>query len=192
MRSTSATSDTAPDIAEQGSAAAERTPADGGQTPPPPRRGKPFPFHIVVFMAPAVIVYTLFMVIPLLDSLRLSLFDDAGAFVGMANFDTLLNDPLWADQFWNALKNNFTTAKLAWNPRFYNPDLYKWLHRITVPTMILWGDSDKIFPPAYGDAFQRLIPNSELRIIPQCGHLPQQEKLDDFLAGVDAITNGAA
>ena len=91
-----------------------------------------------------------------------------------------------------ALKNNFTTAKLAWNPRFYNPDLYKWLHRITIPTMILWGDSDKIFPPAYGEAFQKLIPNAELRIIPHCGHLPQQEKLDDFLAGIDAITNGAA
>ena len=71
------------------------------------RRRKPFPFHIIVFMAPAVIVYTAFMVIPLLDSLRLSLFDDGGGFVGLANFETLFNDPFWADQFWNALKNNF-------------------------------------------------------------------------------------
>jgi raffinose/stachyose/melibiose transport system permease protein len=61
----------------------------------------------VVFLAPAVIVYTVFMVYPLLDSLRLSLFDDGGGFVGFANFDTLFNDPFWADQFWNALKNNF-------------------------------------------------------------------------------------
>jgi len=91
-----------------------------------------------------------------------------------------------------ALKNHFTTAKLAWHPRFYNPDLHKWLHRIKVPTMILWGDSDKIIPPAYGDAFNTLIPGSQLRIIRQCGHLPHQEKLDEFLAGVDAITNGAA
>ena len=91
-----------------------------------------------------------------------------------------------------ALKNHFTTAKLAWHPRFYNPDLHKWLHRIKVPTMILWGDSDKIFPPAYGDAFNALIPGSQLRVIGQCGHLPHQEKLDEFLAGVDAITNGAA
>lgn len=91
-----------------------------------------------------------------------------------------------------ALKNHFTTAKLAWHPRFYNPDLHKWLHRIDVPTMILWGDADKIFPPPYADAYHKLIPHSQLRIIPQCGHLPHQEKLDDFLAGIDAITNGGA
>lgn len=91
-----------------------------------------------------------------------------------------------------ALKNHFTTAKLAWHPRFYNPDLHKWLHRIDIPTMILWGDGDKIFPPAYGEAFHEMIPGSELRIVPECGHLPQQEKIDDFMAGVLAITQGEA
>ncbi len=81
---------------------------------------------------------------------------------------------------------------MAWHPRFYNPELQKWLHRIDVPTLILWGDSDKIFPPAYGEAMQKLIPGSALTIVPECGHLPQQEKLDDFIAGVTAHTNGAA
>ncbi len=91
-----------------------------------------------------------------------------------------------------ALKNHFTTAKLAWSPRFHNPDLEKWLHRIKVPTMILWGDSDKVFPPAHGDAYHAAIEGSVLRIVPDCGHLPHQEKLPDFLAAVEAITNGAA
>ena len=91
-----------------------------------------------------------------------------------------------------SLKNHFSTAKMAWHPRFYNPELQKWLHRIDVPTLILWGDSDKIFPPAYGEAMQKLIPGSSLTIVPECGHLPQQEKLDDFIAGVTAHTNGAA
>jgi pimeloyl-ACP methyl ester carboxylesterase len=91
-----------------------------------------------------------------------------------------------------ALKNHFTTAKLAWNPRFYNPDLRKWMHRIDVPTMILWGDSDKIFPVEYAHAFRDLIPGSELRVIEACGHLPHQEKCDEFLAGVAAIANGSA
>jgi pimeloyl-ACP methyl ester carboxylesterase len=90
-----------------------------------------------------------------------------------------------------ALKNHFATAKLAWHPRFYNPDLHKWLHRVRIPTMILWGDFDKVFPPAYGHAFRELIPNSELRIIPQCGHLPHQEKLDAFVDGVRANIEGA-
>ncbi len=91
-----------------------------------------------------------------------------------------------------ALKNHFSTAKMAWHPRFYNPELQKWLHRIKVPTLMLWGDHDMIFPPAYGEAMQKLIPGSELTIIPECGHLPQQEKLDEFIAGVTAHTTGAA
>ena len=91
-----------------------------------------------------------------------------------------------------ALKNHFSTAKMAWHPRFYNPELQKWLHRITVPTLIMWGDSDKIFPPAYGQAMQKLIPGSELKVLMECGHLPQQEKLDEFIAGVTAHTMGAA
>jgi len=91
-----------------------------------------------------------------------------------------------------ALKNHFSTAKMAWHPRFYNPELQKWLHRITVPTLIIWGDSDKVFPPAYGRAMQKLIPGSKLIMLSECGHLPHQEKLDEFIAGVTAHTMGAA
>jgi pimeloyl-ACP methyl ester carboxylesterase len=80
------------------------------------------------------------------------------------------------------LKNKLTTAKLAWEPRFFNPDLHKWLHRISVPTLIVWGDDDKVVPPGYGPAYQELIPNSRLEIIENCGHLPQIEKSDRFVA----------
>ena len=75
----------------------------------PPKKRKPFPTHIIVFLAPAVLVYTVFMIIPLVDSLRLSLMSDAsegGAFVGLQNYVSLLTDDLWADQFWNAFQNN--------------------------------------------------------------------------------------
>lgn len=91
-----------------------------------------------------------------------------------------------------ALKNHFITAKLAWQPRFYNPDLRKWLHRIDVPTMILWGEGDKIIPVPYGEALKELIPGSELRVIADCGHLPHQEKTDEFIVSVNAITEGVA
>ncbi len=91
-----------------------------------------------------------------------------------------------------ALKNHFTTAKLAWQPRFYNPDLRKGLHRVDVPCAILWGAADKIFPEPYAHAYHELIPGSTLTVIPQSGHLPHQEKLDAFIAGVSAIANVAA
>ena len=72
---------------------------------------KRFPFHIVVFLAPATIIYSLFMIYPLADSIRLSFFsaDSSGAhfFTGVDNYRTLLLDPDWSESFWNALRNNF-------------------------------------------------------------------------------------
>lgn len=69
-----------------------------------------FPMHIVVFLAPALIIYTIFSIYPLIDTIRLSLYagDDTGVrhFVGFDNFRTLLTDPAWSGQFWNALGNN--------------------------------------------------------------------------------------
>lgn len=83
---------------------------------------KDFPFHIIVFLAPAVIIYTLFMVYPLLDSLRLSFFsnvDGKEIFVGLKNYVQLMTDPNWKPRFWGALKNNlifFAIHMLVQNP----------------------------------------------------------------------------
>jgi len=67
-------------------------------------------WHIPVFLAPAVIVYTAVMIFPLFNTLRLALYslvDQERVFVGLENFRTLFFDPIWAEQFWNALGNNF-------------------------------------------------------------------------------------
>ncbi|MCP4936831.1 MAG: sugar ABC transporter permease, partial [bacterium] len=73
-----------------------------------PKKRKPFPTHIVVFLAPAVIIYTLFMIYPLIDSLRLSFIsNETGGFIGFENYKTLFTNELWSVRFWAALKNNF-------------------------------------------------------------------------------------
>ncbi len=76
-----------------------------------PKKRKPFPTHILVFLAPATLVYTLFMIYPLIDSLRLSFFapnaEGAEIFVGLQNYVTLLTNELWSERFWGALGNNF-------------------------------------------------------------------------------------
>ena len=75
------------------------------------KRRKPFPFHILVFLAPAVLLYTVFMVYPLIDSLRLSLLaptEDLGRqFVGFENYRRLFTSEQWAPFLWNAIENNF-------------------------------------------------------------------------------------
>jgi pimeloyl-ACP methyl ester carboxylesterase len=90
------------------------------------------------------------------------------------------------------LKNRLMTAKLGWSPRMHNPHLRKWLHRISAPTLIIWGDDDQLLPAAYGPAYRDLIPASSLHIIAQCGHLPHVEKAQEFVAKVTQFTQEVA
>lgn len=71
---------------------------------------RPVRWHIAVFLAPAVLVYTAIMIVPLFGTLQLALYrsaDAASEFVGLDNFRTLFGDPRWSASFWNALGNNF-------------------------------------------------------------------------------------
>ncbi len=84
------------------------------------------------------------------------------------------------------IRTRTASARLCWHPRLYNPKLARWLHRIDVPTQIVWGDSDGVIPPVHAPELNRLIPNSKLVTIEKCGHSPQVEKpqaLLDALAG---------
>jgi pimeloyl-ACP methyl ester carboxylesterase len=88
-------------------------------------------------------------------------------------------------------KGMLTLAKIAWQPRFYNFDLRKWLHRIDKPTLVLWGDKDAVLPPAYGPAWRDLIPGARLQVIEQAGHALQLEKIDETLAAISSHIDGA-
>jgi len=88
------------------------------------------------------------------------------------------------------LKNRTTTAKLVWQPRGYDPHLHKWLHRIDVPTLLIWGDNDRLIPKDHAFAYRRLIPNSKVAIIADCGHLPQVEKPREFVAALEGFLAG--
>lgn len=71
---------------------------------------KPFPWHLVFFLGPGLLIYVVFSVYPLLDTLVLSLFNEQqgqSSFVGLQNFITLVTDETWSQAFWNALGNNF-------------------------------------------------------------------------------------
>ncbi len=90
---------------------------------PTKKNKKPFPHYIIVFLAPAVILYTIFMIYPLIDSLRLSFFTATETkqeiFSGFQNFIKLFNDSNYAPRFWGALKNNivfFIINMLVQNP----------------------------------------------------------------------------
>jgi 2-hydroxy-6-oxonona-2,4-dienedioate hydrolase len=72
-------------------------------------------------------------------------------------------------------------------------DLSSRLSKILSPTMIMWGEQDDMIPVKYAEDY-RNIPNSNLEVIPQCGHTPFTEKpavfskkAIDFLIGFNSI-----
>ena len=87
------------------------------------------------------------------------------------------------------LKNRLTMAKLAWEPRLFNPHLHKWMHRIRVPTLVIWGENDRILPPAYGTAFANAIPGARLETIPACGHVPYAEKPETLASTISEFAS---
>ena len=110
--------------------------------------------HILVFLAPAALIYTLFSIYPLLDTIRFALYsqDETGVahFVGLSNFIDLLTHPVWADQFRNALvqqsdllrhpcdgaEHHRHRARRACSslPRLFGRNIYRTL--IFLPTML--------------------------------------------------------
>ena len=84
----------------------------------PPRRRR---WHIIVFLLPAILIYTAVMIVPLFETLRLSFFASVNgppAFTGFKNFAVLFFDDRWAHAFWNALRNNvyFFLIQMLQNP----------------------------------------------------------------------------
>lgn len=76
------------------------------------------------------------------------------------------------------LQNDLAAVKFGWEPRWFNPDLEKWLHRITVPTHVLWGVEDKILPSAYARLWGERVSGAQITMIAGCSHLPQVEKAE--------------
>jgi pimeloyl-ACP methyl ester carboxylesterase len=58
---------------------------------------------------------------------------------------------------------------------------------ITVPVLIIWGAEDEVVPVAVGKNFKRDIPDSELLILPQCGHIPPEEEAGETTRTVEAF-----
>jgi len=65
-------------------------------------------------------------------------------------------------------------------PYFYNRPLRNRLHRITSPTLVIWGEKDGFVPRSHGETYAELIPNSgELKIIAGAGHSAHVEKPEE-------------
>lgn len=79
----------------------------------------------------------------------------------------------------NTLRAREATARVGWNPFLCNPKLRERLYRITVPTLIIWGESDRLVPVAHGKAYNEGVAGSKLIVLEKCGHAPPFEKPEE-------------
>ncbi|MCS6925235.1 MAG: alpha/beta fold hydrolase [Candidatus Binatia bacterium] len=79
----------------------------------------------------------------------------------------------------NTLRAREATARVGWNPLLCNPKLRERLYRITVPTLVIWGESDRLVPAAHGRAYQEGIAGAKLVVLEHCGHMPPLEKPEE-------------
>jgi pimeloyl-ACP methyl ester carboxylesterase len=77
------------------------------------------------------------------------------------------------------------TALYGWRPYMHDPALGRWLHRVQVPTLIVWGESDGIVVPDYGKQLCRSLPNARFALIGEAGHYPQIERPDAVAEAIE-------
>ena len=103
-------------------------------------------------------------------AMRQVLFDDPTSALAL---DTIPDTPK-AEAMVSTILARRTLARFAWQfPD--NPRLRRYLPRVKVPTMIIWGERDGYVSLAHGKAYHEGIADSQLVTIPNAGHLPHIE-----------------
>ena len=85
-------------------------------------------------------------------------------------------------------RNREAVALYGWEPYFHDPKLPQRLHRVDVPTLLLWGAQDRfITANYYGAAYRAAIPGARLLTIDGAGHFPHLERPEAFAERVAAF-----
>lgn len=82
---------------------------------------------------------------------------------------------------------NMATMRVFAGNQMYDPTLLKRLGQVQLPALVLWGDSDRIVTPAYGEAFAAAIPNARFSVVTNAGHLPHFEQPQATFDALDAF-----
>jgi pimeloyl-ACP methyl ester carboxylesterase len=92
------------------------------------------------------------------------------------------DDPLTAMML-RVLPGLVTLGKYIWP--LPDKGLVRRLRRIKAPTLVVWGEKDKLTPSQYADDFVKGIPDARAEFIPDAGHMAPYERTDEFVALVD-------
>jgi pimeloyl-ACP methyl ester carboxylesterase len=98
----------------------------------------------------------------------------------------IINDEM-IDSYWDFVRMEGTRAALLSRLNTRNKPIKDRLGDIKIPTLILWGEEDRVVPLDVGREFHRLIQGSKLIVFPKTGHIPQEETPHESAAAVRAF-----
>lgn len=78
-------------------------------------------------------------------------------------------------------------AHYGWRPYLHNPALKRWLHRVDLPTLVIWGEQDRFAKSSYGQSLAAALPKAELILIPGAGHYPEIEQSEATIRALSAF-----
>jgi len=70
--------------------------------------------------------------------------------------------------------------RIAWKPYMYSQTLPHLLRSVKVPTLVVWGDKDRIVPVSTADHYLTALPHAKLEVIKDCGHCVDLERPECF------------
>jgi pimeloyl-ACP methyl ester carboxylesterase len=89
-------------------------------------------------------------------------------------------------------RNREATARYGWSPYLHDPKLKQRLHRIRVPTLLIWGTADRILSLPYAQAYCAAIAGARFAAIERAGHFPHLEQPDEFARRILAFADRPA
>jgi pimeloyl-ACP methyl ester carboxylesterase len=85
---------------------------------------------------------------------------------------------------------NQKTLRVYGGELMHDPALRPRLAQVNVPTLIVWGASDRIVDADYGRLFAASIPGSRFELVPEAGHFPHIERRDAVVRLIADFANG--
>ena len=88
-----------------------------------------------------------------------------------------------------AIAANFRALKVyTEGGKMEDTKLGRRLSRVNIPTLVVWGESDRVIDPDYGRAYAQSFPSARFELIPEAGHLPQMEQPARVLKVIQEFT----
>ncbi|MBS0244509.1 MAG: alpha/beta hydrolase [Proteobacteria bacterium] len=85
-----------------------------------------------------------------------------------------------------------TATHFAWRPYMHNPTLKTWLHRVSMPTLLVYGAQDGVVARGYPQKLAEALPSASLHVVANAGHYPQIEQPGEVVARLAAFASPKA